>query len=90
MGRKVTKEYNFNGFAGCVIQQKSRVTQTLVGLYHSEQSGMESDPELLWSTVCEVHHTLVSHGSMHQAKLSMDSTEWCEFCQDPNKVDPTQ
>lgn len=78
--------YHFNDLAGCVVQSKSRETGTLVGLYHSLQSGMESDPELPWTTVCEEHNTLVSHPSLQTAKNSLPfPTSWCDDCRQKEK-----
>lgn len=79
----IKKRYTFNNLAGCVVQRISRITKTLVGLYSSEQSGMESDPELPWSTVCEVHHTLVSHETLAAARATLpDPTNWCDDCRE--------
>lgn len=73
--------YAFNGLAGCVTQRKCRETGTLVGLYHSDQSGMESDPELPWTTVCEKHNTLVSHTTLALAKMTLSHpTAFCDEC----------
>jgi hypothetical protein len=75
------KEYDFNGLAGCVSQRKSRITKTLVGVYHGVQSGMEEDPENPWITVCEVHHNCVCHPTLALAKdHAVDPTGWCEEC----------
>lgn len=88
MSRQV-KEYSFNGLAGCVIQRVSRETGTLVGLYHADQSGMESDPETPWATVCEEHSTLVCHASLAAAKSHLGfPTNWCEDCQ--KKHEPSE
>lgn len=80
---KVTKVYEFNNLAGCVSQTKSRITGTLVGIYHGEQSGMESDPDCPWQTVCEEHSTLVGHSSLKLAREhAPDPTNWCEGCRE--------
>jgi len=80
------KVYRYNGLAGCVIQSVSRETGKLVGLYHSVQSGMEGDPELPWTTVCEEHNTLVSHPSLQAAKNSLPfPTSWCDDCRQKEK-----
>lgn len=76
-----TKEYHFNHVAGCVIQKKSRVTGTLVGVYHSGQAGLDDDPSCAWMTVCEEHHTLVGHSSLKAAQSwSSDPCGWCHYC----------
>lgn len=81
MSKVVTKEYNFNGLSGCVSQAKSRITGMLVGIYHGEQSGMESDQDTPWQTVCEQHNTLVGHASLKLAREhAPDPTGWCEEC----------
>lgn len=52
------RQYSFNDLAGCVVQRRSRITGTIVGLYQAEQAGM--DPEAgRWITVCEAHSTCV-------------------------------
>jgi hypothetical protein len=79
---RTVKEYRFNGLAGCVTQWTCRATGTLVGLYHSMQAEMESDPELPWSTVCEVHGTLVSHTNLRNARFTRDPTDFCDDCRE--------
>lgn len=81
MPRRIRKQYKFAGLAGCVVQNVSKKTGTLTGLYASDQAGMESDPELPWSTVCEVHNTLVSHHGLAEARRTLpDPTNWCDEC----------
>lgn len=81
MPRQTRKEYGFNGLVGCVSQAKSRVTGTLVGVYHAGQAGMEDDPETPWATVCEEHNTLVCHPTLALAKVhAPDPTVWCDGC----------
>lgn len=83
MKRGVTvKQYEHNGLTGCVAQWRSRDTKTLVGLYSSVQAGMENDPELPWSTVCEVHNTLVSHSCLAHARSCRSPLEFCDDCRD--------
>jgi hypothetical protein len=77
------KQHSYNGLAGCVKQSRSRLTGTLVGLYHGEQSGLESDPNCIWVTVCEEHSTLVGHQTLVLAKSWMaDPSGWCDDCRD--------
>lgn len=78
MGRKATKEYGFEGFAGCVTQSRSRVTGTLVGLYHSEQAGIESDPATPWAVVCEKHATCVCVETLSVGYATLPNP--CNFC----------
>ena len=76
-----TADYEYNGLAGCVVQRRSRATGRLVGLYQSHQAGMESDPALPWSTVCEVHGILVCHSTLALARAHLsDPAGWCELC----------
>lgn len=75
------RSYSFDGYAGCVTRFKSRATGTLVGLYASDEAGMECDPEFPWTTVCEAHNALVSHASLSLAMQARDPSMWCEECQ---------
>jgi hypothetical protein len=78
------KHYHFNGLAGCVVQRRSRTTQTMVGVYVSEQAGLEQGRDVRWTTVCETHGMLVSHSTradaMHHAA---DPSGWCDECRKP-------
>jgi hypothetical protein len=74
------REYSFNGLAGCVVQQKSRETGLLVGLYHAEQAHLDAEPGP-WATVCEVHGQLVNHRTLSLAKYHLaNPTGWCDVC----------
>lgn len=74
------KVYAFNGLAGCVVQRKARSTGTLVGLYHGEQAELDTDGGA-WSTVCEVHSTVISHETRKMAESHLSSPQdWCEDC----------
>lgn len=75
------RTYDFAGLAGCVVQRRSQQTGTLVGVYNSEQSGLEDDMSCAWMTVCEVHGVLVGHTSMRTAvSWAADPARWCEWC----------
>lgn len=75
------KEYGLHGFSGLVQKTRARSTGVDVGLYASEQAGMESDPEWPWSTVCEAHHAIVCHATLALARRSVPWPEgWCEEC----------
>lgn len=77
----MSKKYSFNDLAGCVVQRKARQTGTLVGVYNSEQAGLDDDPACSWSCVCEFHSTLVGHSSLKKALgWSVEPESWCEFC----------
>jgi hypothetical protein len=83
----MARRYSFNGLAGCVIQRRSRHTGTLVGLYASEDAGMEVDPELPWSTVCEEHHAIVSHPTLAAARASLPRPDgWCDDCRERDEA----
>lgn len=77
----MAKQYSANGLLGCVEQRKNRRTGTKIGLYHGLQSGIDSDPECPWATVCEDHGFLVNHQSLANAKIAMTVPDWCEECQ---------
>lgn len=76
------KQYEFNGLSGCVTQFRSRATRTLVGIYHGVQSGIESDPDYPWVSVCEEHHTCVCHATLANARLVRDPTDFCDDCRE--------
>ena len=81
MPKRISKQYNANGLSGCVIQQKNRLTKFMVGVYHGEQAGMESDSNFPWVTVCEKHGSIVASASITNAKTAMTFPDWCEDCQ---------
>ncbi len=85
---KQTKIYHLNGYAGLVEQHKNRVTGTLIGLYHGIQSGIDSDPETPWVTMCEKHSNLVSHSSLKSAKAAMGCPDWCPNCNNLMNKEP--
>lgn len=75
------KIYGYNDLAGCVQQRRARSTGTMVGVYHGDQSGIESDPTDPWVTVCEAHHNLMCHPTLALAKLhAAEPRAWCEDC----------
>jgi len=76
------KQYQHNGLSGCVTRFKSRVTGTLVGIYHAAQSGHEDDPESPWISVCEEHHTFVRQSTLASARLTRSPTEFCDECRE--------
>lgn len=78
------RQYDFNSLAGCVIQRRSRISGTLVGLYQAEQAGL--DPEAgRWVTVCEDHATCVNHATLAAARAHLpDPTMWCDPCREAN------
>lgn len=82
----MAKTYAHNNLAGCVSQRRSQVTKTLVGVYHSEQAGLENDPTAKWMTVCEDHGYLVGHPTLAIANSHAPvPNEWCETCKETNR-----
>jgi hypothetical protein len=74
------RQYAANGIKGCVEQRRSRKTGLLIGVYHTEQAGMDPDAGP-WATVCESHGQITCHPSLAIAKSHAgDPTGWCEIC----------
>lgn len=67
--------------AGCVALRYNRQGM-LVGIYRSDEAGLESDPELPWSVVCEAHGGIISTQSRRFAESAAASTDWCPTCQE--------
>jgi hypothetical protein len=66
---------------GLIVTRKCHKTGTLVSLYRSNEAGMESDPDLPYSTVCETHATLVCHETQALARIHLSHPDgWCEEC----------
>jgi hypothetical protein len=66
---------------GRVECRRARSTGTLVGLYRSGEGGLEDDPELPWTVVCEDHSALVSMATREQGRTAMSCPEdWCPYC----------
>lgn len=81
------KKYAFNGLAGCVVQRVAQQTGTLVGVYHCEQSGYDTDPANPWCSVCEVHGDFVTHPSLRLALSWAPETKgWCEACRNEKRA----
>lgn len=78
----MTREYAFDGLAGCVERRRNRTTGLLVGLYHNGQAGFDDDDgRAPWSTVCEEHGHIVSHDTLALARTHLaDPAGWCEQC----------
>lgn len=68
--------------AGARLSRRNRATGTTITLYHSEESGLESDPECKWSTVCENHGAIVSHSTRALADSAMSCPDWCDDCRE--------
>lgn len=67
--------------AGLIERRKCRLTGLEVALYNGLESGIDSDEEHPWVTVCEAHGNLVNHPSLRLARSHMAMPEWCEECQ---------
>lgn len=77
------RSYSTNNLGGCVQQRKCRATKMLVGIYSSYEAGMESDPELPWSVVCETHGAIVCTETLYAAqRTATDTTNFCDECRD--------
>lgn len=85
---RVRKQYCAGGRSGCVEIRRSRVTGTLVGVYHAEQAHLDSDGGP-WVTVCEEHGELVNHASLAAARwFRTDPREFCEGCRKAHTENP--
>lgn len=68
---------------GCVQLRTSRIRCVEVGIYRSQEAGMECDPTLPWSVVCEQHGTLVSTETLELARaVAPDPLNWCDECRE--------
>lgn len=89
----MTKQYGYNGLAGCVEQRRSRTTRHLYGLYNAEQADIdggymaahdqfsEQPRKYPWVTLCEDHGTICGHASLSDARYHLPAGDWCEACQ---------
>lgn len=65
-------------YAGLRIWRKSRQTGTYVGLYNSEEAGIDGDK---WTCVCEEHSTMLCMDSYAAAASYVSyPKEWCDEC----------
>ena len=74
------RRYNLDGIAGLVAQHVCRRTGGLMGLYHAEQGGIDSDPDVPWAAVCETHGSLVLSTTQRLARATMSYPDWCDEC----------
>jgi hypothetical protein len=75
-------DYEVDG-SGAVLFRKARSTGTHVGLYRSDESGIESDPDYPWSIVCEEHAGVTCHRTRKDAESYLSHPEeWCPTCQE--------
>lgn len=71
--------------AGALVSRKCRETGTVVTIYDA-RSGMFSEAEGLYATVCEPHGGIVVHESKKAALTFLSHpTEWCPDCQESAK-----
>ncbi len=75
----MAKHYSYNGYLGCVSQQKNRVTGTVIGIYNAAQAQFDTSSK--WYTSCEDHNMLCGHDTLKSAKSHASYPEWCEECQ---------
>jgi hypothetical protein len=62
--------------------RRNRKTGFVVGLYESAASGIESDPDLPYMTLCEEHSNLVCHETRRlAASFVAVPWEWCAECE---------
>ncbi len=79
--RKACPEAQKGTLAGLVESRVNRVTKTKISLYRSLEAGIDGDPELPWTTVCEAHDAIIGHPSYRLARSHMAMPERCEDCQ---------
>ena len=67
-------------YAGIRSFHRARSTRTDVGVYDGIEAGMDTEAGR-WQTVCEVHHHVISHLTIHLARAHAAHPEdWCEEC----------
>lgn len=68
--------------AGCRSLRVARSTDRLVGVYAGEEAGLDTDDgRAPYSTVCEVHGSVVCHPTLRLAEAhAADPAGWCESC----------
>ncbi len=68
-------------WAGYLSARISRQTGTLVAVLRSAEAGIESDPDLPYTTLCDDHSTLVCHRTRSAAEgFAAEPAVWCEPC----------
>lgn len=73
--------------AGAVESRVRRQTGRIVTVYRNDEAGMDDDGGAApYSTVCEPHGTVCSHGSLVLARRhASDPLGWCEPCMYPEQ-----
>lgn len=72
--------------AGAVESRVRRQTGRVVTVYRNDEAGMDDDGGAApYSTVCEPHSFVISHGSLGLARAhAADPLGWCESCAYPD------
>ena len=68
-------------WVGCVQAHIARSTGTLVAVLRSDEAGIESDPDLPWTTLCDDHSSVLCHRTLVAARSWASAPEeWCQPC----------
>ncbi len=73
--------YITQNYAGVVESRRRRLSGTVVTIYRSLEAGIESDPDLPYSTVCEDHGVITCHPTLAQARRHAPVAGGCEVCE---------
>ena len=74
-------------WAGLIQYRKARSTGTRVGVYSSVEAGLEVDPELKYSVVCEDHGSIVGVSTLVDARsCATEPDSWCDECREIGKA----
>lgn len=75
---------------GCRALRRANRTRTLVGLYHNKEAKLD-DEGGPYSTVCEVHGTVIAHETLKLATHHLSyPDQWCEDCAEAIKGTRTE
>jgi hypothetical protein len=75
-------------YAGLVQMRRARETKTYVGIYRSDDAGLDDGGGTTpYTTVCEEHGLNVAHETLAMARHhASNPTGWCSDCQDREDV----
>lgn len=77
-----------DGYVGLIEQRRSRDTGTTIGLYASVEGGIDTDPLIPFSLVCEDHSRTIGCESYTAARSQMSgSFGWCGVCNGTEEQD---
>lgn len=77
-----------DGYVGLIARSRSRDTGATIGLYASAPAGIEDDPELPYSLVCETHGRVICSHSYSHARSHMSAPlGWCGVCNGSEEMD---